>query len=138
MVLLCISLIQIGKQSPLSSLAHGFFATNRDENTESDIEQLSQHNKRFTCAIITQLFLSLTYMAACIAISFHFSTATSFHLFFASSIAHYGSWVALLVGMILLLVYEEKKKNDLREQYDTDGKMMSIFFTTRLGMWSPR
>lgn len=75
MVLLCISLIQIGKQSPLSSLAHGFFAANRDENTESDIEQLSQHNKHFTCAIIAQLFLSITYMATCIAVSFHFSAA---------------------------------------------------------------
>jgi hypothetical protein len=40
--------------------------------------------------------------------------------------------------MSLVLIYEEKKKFDVREQYDTDGKMMSIFFTTRLGMWSPR
>ena len=48
------------------------------------------------------------------------------------------SWGIVALSIIILLVYEEKQKQNIRDQYDIDGKMMEIFFTTRLGMWSPR
>ena len=84
------------------------------------------------------MLVSLLYMAGCIVNGYRHSDAAALGDFLGESVAHYGSWLSLIIGMSLVLIYEEKKKFDVREQYDTDGKMMSIFFTTRLGMWSPR
>jgi hypothetical protein len=55
MVLICISLIQIGKESPLTTLVYGFFATVRgiDGENDSDDPLPSQHNKYFMCAIVS-------------------------------------------------------------------------------------
>lgn len=54
-VLICISLIQIGKESPLTTLVYGFFATVRgiDGENDGDDPPPSQHNKYFMCAIIS-------------------------------------------------------------------------------------
>lgn len=51
---------------------------------------------------------------------------------------HYLSLLSLAATVLILLVFEERHKVKIREQFSYDGKMMQIFFSTKLGMWSPR
>jgi uncharacterized protein (DUF39 family) len=75
---------------------------------------------------------------AAIVIAFYVIEATDFKKFISYFIPHYGAFIGVFVGIVIVIVYEEIQKSSIREQFDIDGKMMNIFFTTRLGMWSPR
>ena len=131
MVLLVLSFIQIGKESPLSSILHGFVPKKQSsEDGESKQEQAimdeeeAPGNKLFMIAIMTQVLVSIVYLA--------------YLIIFSVEQLHWVCYLILVLTILALLGYEENEKNSIREQYGIDGRMMSIFFTTRLGMWSPR
>lgn len=48
------------------------------------------------------------------------------------------SWLAFALLVSCLLAYEQKQKREIKDKFITDGKLMHIFYNTRLGMWSPR
>jgi len=89
-------------------------------------------------AILVQIGISLLYIAIDIWAKWKYASETEVNDYLSRAIPHYSSWLLLIVSVGLLIMYEEIEKTQIREQFDIDGRMMSIFFTTRLGMWSPR
>ena len=87
-------------------------------------EEEAPGNKLFMIAIMTQVLVSIVYLA--------------YLIIFSVEQLHWVCYLILVLTILALLGYEENEKNSIREQYGIDGRMMSIFFTTRLGMWSPR
>jgi hypothetical protein len=43
-----------------------------------------------------------------------------------------------LAALIILAIIEEVTKKKVRALYDRDHNRLSIFYSTKLGMWSPR
>jgi len=39
-------------------------------------------------------------------------------------VPHYGTWIAMLLSIGILLSFEEGEKRQIREQHEIDGKMM--------------
>jgi hypothetical protein len=50
----------------------------------------------------------------------------------------YRVWLSGLAALIILAIIEEVTKKKVRALYDRDHNRLSIFYSTKLGMWSPR
>lgn len=60
---------------------------------------------------------------------------------FQSGAPYYPSWRVWLLAigsLVVLAVYEEVTKMHIRKLFERDHNRLSIFFSTKLGMWSPR
>jgi hypothetical protein len=44
----------------------------------------------------------------------------------------------VLAALLIIASVEELTKKTVRKLYERDHNRLSIFFNTRLGMWSPR
>lgn len=127
MILMVISFIQIGKESPLSTLFKGFFpqinimsiirakfggqkqdSSHQSSKAENDFEDetfegveytTSTFNATFFKSILAQIFLSVIYFICFIMITFDGQVN-----------AHYGSWITVLVSIGILIAFEEHQK----------------------------
>ena len=50
----------------------------------------------------------------------------------------YQVWLVSLGFLAVLILYEELTKKTIRKLFDRDHSRLMIFFSTKLGMWSPR
>ena len=50
----------------------------------------------------------------------------------------YRVWLAALAALAMLAVVEELTKKHVRRLYERDHNRLSLFFSTKLGMWSPK
>ena len=50
----------------------------------------------------------------------------------------YYIWLLALASIVVIAVIEELTKRRVRELYERDHNRLKIFFSTKLGMWSPR
>jgi hypothetical protein len=50
----------------------------------------------------------------------------------------YKIWLCALASIVIMALIEELTKTKVRELYDRDHNRLKIFFSTKLGMWSPR
>lgn len=144
-ILLFLSFVQIGKESSLVTIREGFFKGMPDETSEmnSDLRHqgsINLNNIYFMRAILSQILLAIVYMVVVPLVKFGSvqDAEVGYSEYLSSNLPHYSSWIATAVLILLLLLYEENQKIKIKEQYEIDGKMLNIFFTTRLGMWSPR
>ena len=50
----------------------------------------------------------------------------------------YDVWLLAVAGLVLIAIFEEMTKRIIRRLFDRDHSRLRIFFSTKLGMWSPR
>ena len=50
----------------------------------------------------------------------------------------YKIWLSALAVLVIVAIIEELIKIHIRTLFERDHNRLSIFFSTKLGMWSPR
>ena len=50
----------------------------------------------------------------------------------------YGIWLCVIGSLLILGLFEELTKTKVRTLFERDHSRLKIFFSTKLGMWSPR
>lgn len=138
MILSFITLMQIGKYNYLGTLFIGFFNKYNDETEKEEDDDQGDNEQApkslFFYAILLQLLISVAYLAIFIVFAVLNIEGKNSYL----KVPHYGVWIAMVIAIMILLRYEEKEKSLIRKQFIKDGRMMSIFFKTKLGLHSPR
>lgn len=113
-VLVMFSLMCIGLESSKSTLFYKFTS-----------------NFSFRVILLLDAVFIIAYYALSTSI---FQTDTSIGLYYPS----YRVWLCALAALVILVIYEELTKKHVRHLFERDHNRLSIFFSTRLGMWSPR
>lgn len=136
-MVIILSLIQVGKESSLVSVVDVLFRAKKGgadggKAADETLEEVpTEHNVTFLRTVACQLLVALAYLGFVVL---HFRV-TGVEV---AVLPHYASWALLVVFSLALIAYEEAEKKKIRHRYTIDGRFMKIFFTTRLGMWSPR
>jgi uncharacterized membrane protein YbhN (UPF0104 family) len=101
------------------------------ESSKSTLFYKFTGNYSFKVILLLDTAFIIAYYALSTSI---FQTDTSSGLYYPS----YRVWLCALAALIILVIYEELTKKHVRHLFERDHNRLSIFFSTRLGMWSPR
>lgn len=96
-------------------------------------------NRIFRRVLILQFFLIITYylLSTMVFLGPQVSVKSvkdSWDYYYPT----YQVWLCALGVLVLLSVIEETTKSKVRHLYERDHNRLTIFFNTKLGMWSPR
>lgn len=98
---------------------------------------------KFTSNLLFRMVLFLQLLF--IVLYYVLSTTTVFQDRFESDKAvsglyypSYRVWLCAAGGLVAIATVEELTKKRIRKLYERDHNRLSIFFSTKLGMWSPR
>jgi bacteriorhodopsin len=116
-VVLCY--LMIGLESPLLTLCHKF-----------------TKNTIFRIQLVIQLLIIIAYyaLASTVFLGESNSQRKSYNYYYP----RYDVWLLALAGLVVIALFEELTKMTIRKLFDRDHSRLRIFFSTKLGMWSPR
>ncbi len=112
-LIITLSFLTIGLESPKATLFYKFTS-----------------NKVFKAVLLSQLIFVLLYYSLSTTV---FQERNTNHYY-----PSYRVWLSALAVLIVLVACEEETKKKIRILYKRDHSRLSIFFQTRLGMYSPR
>jgi hypothetical protein len=119
-LLVMLSYSCIGLESPKSTLLYKFTS-----------------NSIFKLVLLLQLAFVIAYYCLSTTV-FQASDGSSAVVVGGYYYPSYRVWLCAVAALLVLAVAEEMSKKHVRKLFERDHNRLSIFFSTKLGMWSPR
>ena len=79
-----------------------------EENEESKEKDTPKHNSIFKKIILAQVGFALVYYIAAVIIEYYLLSFDNLKDFIAYFVPHYGVWISMVVGLLILIIHEER------------------------------